>query len=74
MARIDFGRNQSAAIARTTRCCGSSMWIRVRTPAAACMASDSSVMSTGRGQLTKRTFARSIAMMSACLVTAQNGL
>ena len=32
IARMAFGRNQSAPIARTTRCCGSSMWIRVLIP------------------------------------------
>ena len=68
-----FGRNQSAPIARTTRCCGSSMWISVLMPTPACSASDSAVISTGRGELVNTSLARSIAMMSACLVIAQNG-
>ena len=72
-ARIAFGRNQSAPMARTTRCCGSSMWISVLIPTAACCSSASSVMSTGRGELVNSVLSRSIAMMSACLMMAQNG-
>ena len=72
-ARIAFGRNQSAPIARTTRCCGSSMLISVLTPTDACSSSASAVISTGRGELVNMVLARSIAMTSACLVIAQNG-
>ena len=49
------------------------MWIRVLMPIAACCSSASAVISTGRGELVKMVLARSIAMMSACLVIAQNG-
>ena len=73
-ARMAFGRNQSAPMARTLRCCGSSMWISVLTPMLACWASPSAVVSTGRGELVNTSLSRSIAMMSACLVIAQNGL
>ncbi|SHV93843.1 Uncharacterised protein [Mycobacteroides abscessus subsp. abscessus] len=73
-----FGRNQSAPIARILRWCGSSMWIKVRSPmpASACAFSRSSAsacISSGRGSLMKRLLSRSMAMMSACLVIAQNG-
>jgi len=49
------------------------MWMSVRTPAAACSSSLSEVISTERGELVKSVLARSISMMSACLVIAQNG-
>ena len=68
-----FGRNQSAPIARTTRCSGSSIWISVLIPTPACSSSDSAVISTGRGELVKIVLARSIAITSACFVIAQNG-
>ena len=51
IARMAFGRNQSAPIARTSRCCGSSMWISVLTPMPAWSSSSSAVTSTGRGEL-----------------------
>ena len=72
-ARIAFGRNQSAPMALTLRCCGSSRWISVRTPIASCWASPAAVVSTGRGELVNTALSRSTAMMSACLVIAQNG-
>jgi hypothetical protein len=50
------------------------MWINVLIPIAACCSSASAVMSTGRGELVNSVLLRSIAMMSACLVMAQNGL
>lgn len=40
---------------------------------AACCSSASAVINTGRGELVNRALSRSIAMMSACLVIAQNG-
>ncbi len=73
-----LGRNQSAPIARTLRWCGSSMWISVRRPipASSCAlatSSASAVASSGRGSDRNRSLSRSMAMMSACLVIAQNG-
>ena len=49
------------------------MWIRVLMPMAACCSSPSMVVRTGRGELVNTALFRSIAMMSACLVIAQNG-
>src|SRR5829696_4332805 len=54
------------------------MWIRVRSPvpASSCAvarSSASAVVSTGRGSDRNRLLARSMAMMSSCLVIAQNG-
>ena len=42
-------------------------------PTAAACSSPSAVVSTGRGQLVNNPFSRSMSMMSACLVIAQNG-
>ena len=54
------------------------MWISVRRPmpASSCslaMSSAAAVDSSGRGSLMKSSLSRSMAMMSACLVIAQNG-
>ena len=54
------------------------MWIRVRSPMpASCWAfiasSPSAGARSGRGALINNSLSRSMAMMSACLVTAQNG-
>ena len=73
-----FGRNQSAPMARTLRWCGSSMCTRVRMPMPASIwalkvSSTSAVANSGRGSDRNRSFARSTAMMSSCLVIAQNG-
>jgi hypothetical protein len=49
------------------------MWINVLTPMPACSSSPSAVTRTGRGELMNKVLERSISMMSACLVMAQNG-
>ncbi|SKS20155.1 Uncharacterised protein [Mycobacteroides abscessus subsp. abscessus] len=78
MSRMAFGRNQSAPMARSTRCLGSSICTSVLSsiPRAACLsisASCSRFISSGRGSLIQSALSRSTAMMSSCLVTAQNG-
>ena len=74
-----LGRNQSAPIVRTLRWCGSSMWMSVRRPIPASSCALRHVVGLGGRQQRagladrNRSLSRSMAMMSACLVIAQNG-